>query len=178
VDQVGITALNEPYALYWGNLNGMQDIGDWNGAEFNLFVTGLNNHVTKYVVEYGNSVAIVGADNKPGTILRALALGDAVRMELRIIKKGTTEYVQITYPNRDNSNLFQLKPSNLKIEDKYVVGPLPPKDAALRIVSIRGGGTGLIDDLLAGEPMPRAFDLINGREVPVSPEELLRRLAL
>lgn len=159
--EVGLTQLNEGWVLIWGNTTGMQDIGDYNGSNWTLFVTASSSNVKKYQTEYGNSVAVVDGQNKPGTMLRAINFGDAVKFELRIIKRGEKEYTQITWPNKDNKSLFQYAPSNLKIDGIWVTGPLPEKDKALR--ALAGGGNALMDDIVAMQPMPKTCEVPAGQ---------------
>jgi hypothetical protein len=134
VQQVGRTSVGEGYIRFYGNLNSLEtSISDWNGMQFNLFVTNMTtNRVVKYVTDYGNSVAIIDGKSYAATMLRAIDFGSSVRFELRILNRGQLPYIQVRYGRNGDSNLFRLLPGSMVIGvDYFTSGPIPSMDTAL-----------------------------------------------
>jgi hypothetical protein len=124
--QVGRTATGEGYVRWYGNLWVMENaISDWNGVLFNLYVTGRNGRVTKYIFDYGNSGAVIEGASYAATFIRGIDFGDAVNFELRVIPRGSTTQVQVRYGGAGFSSL----PASMNITaDGRTQGPLPPMD--------------------------------------------------
>lgn len=131
VQQIGTQASGHCYVYWFGNLNGLQNIQDWNGVQFNLFVTGPNGRVKKYVTEAYNSEPTINNTPQPGTIIRDIDCADEVKFELRVIERGKNDYTQITYPNRADRGLFRLEPENFKLDGNFTVGPKPARTSSL-----------------------------------------------
>lgn len=131
VQKVGSRPTAGGYLLFYGNLNSCEtSIADWNGWQFNVFVTNGTN-VHKYIVDVYNSVIQLPVGVLRATVIQNLVWGSSVKFEVRLLFQGNLPYTQMKYGRKGDPNAFQLLPTGYSIgADYFTTGPLPTMDPA------------------------------------------------
>jgi hypothetical protein len=161
---VDTTALGEDYIRYYGNMNLIHNLGDWNGVQYNQFVYAATTE--KYIVDHANGIITLSNGQRvSGTTIRILnGFGSAVRTQLKLFQnpRVSLNYIVPTFPNKDNSNVFMLIP-----QGKYTIGGAPdyivtgPRPSAGALTFSAMGATSLpaafrpVDADVQFAPMPR-----------------------